>query len=379
MINVFQPTLGEQELAAVAEVFNSSWLGSGPRTRQFEEAFAAHLGVDPENVLYINSCTAGLFLATELLELGMGDEVVLPSISFVAAANAVASCGATPIFCDVDPHTLNPSLEDVAAAVTDRTRAVVLLHYGGYPGDVARIAEYCRKQGISLVEDAACAVDSRVAGRACGTFGDIATWSFDAMKVLVTGDGGMLYARDRSVADRARRLSYHGLQQANGFTKAQVSHRWWELDVREFARRVIGNDLTAAIGLVQLSRLPEFVTKRRQVTEYYRRELVGMPALRLPPPLPAGHRTSYYFFWIQMDAAIRDKVAADLYRNDIYTTFRYPPLHRVPAYGSTSVLPGSDQSAEETLCLPLHQGLDQADIHHVVTQLRKSLEANANH
>lgn len=223
MINVFQPSLGEEELAAVSEVFAGNWLGHGPRTRRFEAEFADHLGVPAENVLFINSATAGLFLATELLALGPGDDVVLPSMSFVAAGNAVAATGARPVFCDVDPRTLNPTADDIERALTPQTKAVLVLHYGGYPGDIERIAALCHDRGITLVEDAACAVASDVDGTRAGTFGDLAMWSFDSMKVLVTGDGGMLYVRDPELARTARTLAYHGLEQASGFAAAKVS------------------------------------------------------------------------------------------------------------------------------------------------------------
>ncbi len=377
MINVFEPSLGEAELAAVGEVFATGWLGHGPRTRRFEEAFAAHLGVPAGSTIMINSCTAGLFLAVELLDLGPGDEVVLPSISFVAAANAIAASGATAVFCDVDPRTLNPTVQHIAACVTERTRAVLALHYGGYPGDIAGIAAYCRERGVPLIEDAACAVASRADGQACGTFGDLAVWSFDAMKVLVTGDGGMLYVRDPALAETARQLAYHGLAQPNGLANARVTQRWWELDVRHFARRVIGNDVTAAIGLVQLDRLPSFVARRREVTKWYDRELADLPGVLLPPPLPEPHESSHYFYWLQLPADQRDEIAADLLADDVYTTFRYPPLHRVPAYGSRATLPHTDHAADTTLCLPLHQSLDEADLRHVVTALRKAVEARA--
>lgn len=375
MINVFQPSLGAEELAAVEEVFSSNWLGHGPRTERFEAEFAAHLGAEPEQVIFINSCTAGLFLATELLELGPGDDVVLPSVSFVAAANAIAATGARPVFCDVDPYTLNPTAAHVEEVLTPRTKAVLVLHFGGHPGDIAAIAATCRRRGVTLIEDAACAVASTADGTACGTFGDIATWSFDAMKVLVTGDGGAFYARDPELARKARQLAYHGLEQSSGFSSAKVSHRWWELNVQSFGRRIIGNDLTAAIGSVQLRRLPEFVARRREIAESYDRLLGDNAAVRLPPHLPAGHTGSYYFYWVQLDPAIRDRVAADLLARDIYTTFRYPPLHRVPAYrGHTRDLPGTDAAADATLLLPIHQGLDDAEVETVADELRKAVE-----
>ncbi|GAB3959138.1 DegT/DnrJ/EryC1/StrS family aminotransferase [Streptomyces sparsus] len=378
MINVFQPSLGAEEAAAVAEVFESNWLGHGPRTQAFEAEFATHLGVDAEQVLFINSCTAGLFLATELLGLGPDDDVVLPSASFVAAGNAVAATGARTVFCDVDPRTLNPTAEQVRAALTPRTRAVLVLHYGGHPGDIAAIAELCREEGVTLIEDAACAVASSVDGTACGTFGDIAVWSFDAMKVLVTGDGGALYVRDPELARAARRLAYHGLEQSSGFKAAKVSHRWWELDVREFGRRIIGNDITAAVGSVQLRRLPEFVARRREIAQTYDRLLADTDGIRLPPALPAGHTGSYYFYWVQLDAAIRDRVAADLLDRGVYTTFRYPPLHKVAAYRADAAhLPGTEHSADTTLLLPIHQGLDDTEVRTVADELRKAVEHRA--
>ncbi|MEU9031021.1 DegT/DnrJ/EryC1/StrS family aminotransferase [Streptomyces sp. NPDC048383] len=381
MINLFQPQVGAEELEAVAGVFRDRWLGHGPRTKAFEAAFAEHLGVAAEHVVFINSATSGLFLATEALDLRDGDEVVLPSLSFLAAANAILGTGGRPVFCDVDPRTLNPTLEDIETVLTERTRAVVVLHYGGYPGDIVRIAARCHELGITLIEDAACSVDSRVDGRAVGTFGDLAMWSFDAMKVLVTGDGGMIYVKDAEQAARIRRLAYHGLAQSSGFGHAKVSSRWWEMDIPEPGRRVIGNDLTAAIGSVQLRRLPDMVTRRKEIVDLYDRELVSLDGVLTPPPLPAGHASTYYFYWVQMDPAIRDAVAGDLLADDIYTTFRYAPLHKVPAYapveGPVPGLPGSDWASDRTLCLPLHPGLSDADVLTVVASFRKAVAARS--
>ncbi|MFF5860142.1 DegT/DnrJ/EryC1/StrS family aminotransferase [Streptomyces sp. NPDC012751] len=377
MIHLFQPQTGELELAAVAEVFADQWLGHGPRTKAFETEFATHLGVDPAHTIFLNSGTAGLFLALECLDLAEGDEVVLPSLSFLAAANAVVAAGARPVFCDVDPRTLNPTARHIEAALTARTKAVIVLHYGGYPGDIEAIAALCRDRGVPLVEDAACSVDSRVDGRAVGTFGDLAMWSFDAMKVLVTGDGGMLWVRDPERAARARRLAYHGLAQSSGFGHARVSHRWWELEVPEVGRRVIGNDLTAAIGRVQLGRLPGFTARRRAIVELYDRELAGAEGMLTPPPPPAGHESTHYFYWVQFADGIRDDIASELLAADIYTTFRYAPLHKVPAYRSAdqAPLPASDHAAARTLCLPLHPGLTDDDVRTVAATLRKAVAA----
>jgi len=376
MIDLFQPQLGGKELAALAETIESKWIGHGPRAKEFEARFAEHVGVAPDHVLFLASGTAGVFLAIELLDLAPGDEVVLPSAFFVAAANAILARGARPVFCDVDPRTINPRLSDIENAVTPRTKAVVILHYGGYPGQVREIAAFCREAGITLIEDSACSVASKVDGRSCGTFGDLAAWSFDAMKVLTTGDGGMLYVRDPEQVDRARRLAYHGLGRLSGLDGAKVSDaRWWRQDVKEPGRRVIGNDLTAAIGLVQLARLDEFLAHRRAVVAQYDSELAGADGILVPPSLPEGHETSYYFYWVQLDETIRDRVANELYSAGIYTTFRYEPLHLFPLYGFEGSLPDTERLADRTLLLPLHAGLTEDDVHTVAASLRKAVES----
>ncbi|MQS06137.1 DegT/DnrJ/EryC1/StrS family aminotransferase [Streptomyces alkaliphilus] len=390
VINVVQPALGERELAAVREVFESNWVGRGARTTAFEAAFARHLGVGSEHVTATNSCTSATFMAMELLGLGPGEEVVLPTVSFVAVGNAIAACGARPVFCDVDEATLNPTVADVEAVLTERTRAVVILHYGGRPGAVAEIAELCRDRGVQLIEDAALAVASTVDGRACGTFGDMGLWSFDHAKIVVTVDGGMLYVRDPELAARAPEVAYLGLKRPasgssgpstsfhSGFDQALRSNsRWWDYDVASFSRRSTTNDVLSAIGTVQLSRLEEFVDRRREIARAYDEGLAGVAGLRLPPPLPVGHTTSHFMYWVQFENGVRDRVARDLYERSIYTTFRYPLMHRVGAYGSNAVLPRAEAAAERTLLLPIHQSLSDADVDRVITEVRDCVAARS--
>lgn len=378
MINVFQPSLGEEELDAVREVFATGWVGRGRRAEEFEAAFAAHLGVGREHVTSVNSCTEATFIAMSLAGVGPGTEVVIPSVSFVGAANAIAAHGARPVFCDVDPRTLNPTAGDVARAFGPSTRAVLLLHYGGHPGEAAEIARLCAERDVLLIEDAANAIASTVDGRACGTLGDFGVWSFDHGKIAVAVDGGMLYARDPELVRRASRLAYFGLVEPTGHQRAARSaSRWWEIEVESFSRRSVLNDVLAAIGTVQLRRLPEFLARRAEVVARYDAGLAGVSGLVLPPPAPPGHRTSHYFYWVQLDPRVRDDVAEDLYRAGVYTTFRYPPLHHVPLYGSDAVLPGADLAAARTLNLPLHQSLSDDDVDLVVRELKASLARRA--
>ncbi|MGP4029191.1 DegT/DnrJ/EryC1/StrS family aminotransferase [Actinomadura sp. 3N407] len=378
MINVTQPSVGAEELAAIGEVFDSKWLGYGPRTQKFEEQFARHLGVPAEHVLFLNSATSGLFLAVELLGIGPGDEVVLPSNGFVANANSVVDAGARPVFCDIDEFGLNPRLEDVAAAITPRTKAVMILHYGGYPGEVEKIAALCAERGIALIEDAAVSVASTVHDRACGTLGDFGVWSFDARKVITTGDGGMLYTRDPEVARRARRLAYHGLEDRSSFTTAAKSpHLWWSFQIEDVGRRLIGNDMTAAMGLVQLGRLVEFVDRRRAIAARYDRAFADTPDVRVPPPLPQGHVSTHYFYWVQFDGTdTRNEVSESLLDKGIYTSYRYYPLHRVRRYGATdALLPKTDAVSDRSLLLPAHQALLDEEVDMVAQEVIKVVES----
>lgn len=374
MINVSQPTLGAEELAAVKEVFESNWIGKGARVDAFEAAFAEHIGVLPENVATLSSCTEALFLSMKLLGIGAGDDVVLPTLSFVAQANAIAAHGARPVFCDVDPRTQNPTLADVKAAITPATKAVMVLHFGGHPGEVQQIAEFCRERGIFLIEDSANSVASSVDGQACGTFGDIGAWSFDYAKMVVAVDGGMIYARDPKLIERARKIAFFGLEQESNSSQAERhANRWWDIEVSSFGRRTIMNDVHAAVGHVQLGKLPSFVEHRRSITERYNALLADVPGVLVPPPLPPGHENSYYFYWVQLPEGIRDQVAKELYARGVYTTYRYTPLHQVQAYGADVSLPKAEWAAECTLNLPIHQALTESDVDTVVEALRDAM------
>lgn len=362
MIQVFQPSLGADELAAVARVFHSNWIGKGPKVNEFEAAWAKHIGVDAANVVSVNSCTEGLFTAVQLLGIGPGDEVIIPTIHFVGAAQAVLSVGARPVFCDVDSRTLNTTVEDFDIRRTEKTRAVILNHYGGVPcDDIEVFQQWCQDLDIYLIEDAACAPASTFGGQAAGTFGDIGCWSLDAMKIISTGDGGMMYIRDSELADKARKQLYLGTSTVSGLSSDKP--RWWEFEVEiEGARRSVMNDMAAAVGLEQLKKLPQFIERRYEICCRYHqlKEWVDVA-----PDKPMGSPT--YFYWIQTPR--RDELAAYLKAADIYTTFRYYPLHW--AYKTGDSLPNAEKAARETLLLPLHQGLTDSDVEFVCGRVRE--------
>jgi aminotransferase len=370
MINVFQPALGAEELDAVRKVFESNWPGKGKVTDQFETEFARHLGTDRELVRSANSCTEGLFLAMALLGIGPGDEVILPSISFVGAANAIMASGAQPVFCDVDRASLNCTAAAIESCISGRTKAVLILHYGGVPCDMEATCELLTRRRLLLIEDNACSVASSFCGKVCGSFGDISVWSFDSMKALVTGDGGMIWCRTPELATQAEQLLYLGIGNQSGFANSAET-RWWEFEVTHCGRRGILNDLASAIGIEQLKKLPRFLARRKQIHEFYDKELASLSWLTCPPRIRDGSISSYYMYWIQARSDLRDRLATHLRQDGVYTTFRYFPLHQVSFYGAEKTLPNAERAAEETLCLPIHPSLSDNDLEHIVTSMRQ--------
>ena len=364
MIRLFQPTLGPEELAAIAEVFADDWLGPGPRVKALEAAFGAYVAAEPEHMIAVTSCTEGLFQAVAALELGPADEVILPTVSFVGAAHAIRATGAGLRLIDVDPVTLNPRPEHVEKALTPRTKAILLLHFGGRLDWIAEIAGLARSRGVALIEDAACALGGRRNGEAYGTFGDIGVWSFDAMKLLVTGSGGMIRVRDDALRERiSQGVLLGGVRTGLEGAENGVAH-WWEVDPPGAGRLAVMNDLEAAIGLVQLARINGFLDRRRHIVHAYDSALAGVPWLALPPPATA--ESAAYFYWVQTPAGVRDKLAHHLRERDIYTSFRYWPLHRTKLYADSGSYPGADRAADSTLLLPMHQNLSDADVDQIV-------------
>lgn len=370
MINVFQPSLGEEEIAAIRQVFKENWPGRGLRAEHFEQAFADYLDTAAAHMISITSCTEGLFYAIKALNLHEGDEVILPSCGFIGMANAVMENHCKPVFCDVDPRTLNPTAEMIEAEITKRTGAIMILHYGGVPPDMPALVDLADRRGLWLVEDCAISEATRYDGKACGTFGHIGVWSFDAMKSISTGDGGMLWFRNYEHIRNAKVELYLGMTDQSGYITSPNRPRWWEFDMIMPGRRSLMNDLTACIGIEQLKKLPAATIRRRSIHDKYNHELVGLDWLKMPPPFASKVESSYAFYWIQCGR--RDELANYLKKNGVYTTFRYWPLHQIPIYGHRGKpLPGTGQAAQQTLLLPLHQGLSDADVGQVIELVRK--------
>lgn len=378
MINVFQPSLGEEELVAVSEVFKSNWLAKGKKVEEFESKFAAYQGVLPTQMVSTTCATEGLFSILEILNLSPEDEVIMPSIGFVATASATFNVGAKAVFCDVDPRTLNSSVEDIKAVMTDKTKVVLINHYGGYPAEIDKIADFCKENKLILIEDAACAIGSSVNGKKVGTFGDFAVWSFDSMKILVTADGGMIYCKDEEMAKKMREHLYLGLMEGakSGLEKSKsTKDRWWEYEISQYGRRAIMNDVTASIGLVQLSKLEDVLKRRDQVAQMYTDGLGSVPGITVIPAVKTGDVMTNYLYWIQLEK--RDELARYLIKKNIYTTFRYWPLHKVTKYhhDQNVALPNSEKVTNITLNIPCHQSLSDADVEYIIASIKEFVKS----
>lgn len=364
-IQVFQPTLGDDELQAVAETMRSNWIGPGPQVKQFRQLWADHIKVAAEQVVPTTSATEGLFSALKCLGLKPGDEVILPAISFVGAANAVAACGAWPVFCDVNRRTLNPEAEHILPHVRQNTKAIILLHYGGVPAamdDIYTAIHERRGLWPRLVEDCAIAPFSTYKGRPCGTWGDVGVWSFDSMKTISAGDGGMVYFDDEQMVELFGKEINFGLDVPSGY--ASQSDTWWQFTASRYGRKATMNDLTASILLVQYEKAKHYyLPRRRAIWRKYRERLSGLEWLTLPPEPGKRTQSSYSFYWVQLEK--RDELARYLRQHDVYTTFRYWPLNLLTVYGTQPICPNAEWAAQHTLLLPLHQGLSDGDVDRV--------------
>ena len=361
MINVYQPSLGQEELDRISEVFESNWIGKGQLVTDFEEKFAEHIRVNKGHLLSTNCCTEGLFSSMHLLDIKPDDEVIIPTISFVGAANSVCANGSKLVLCDVDRRSLNVRAEDIEKVLTEKTRAVLLLHYGGIPCEMDDIMALVEEKHIKIIEDCAAGACSFYKGKALGTFGDMGMWSFDAMKILVCGDGAMLHFKDLEIREKAEKWLYFGLETKSGYENS-VAQKWWEFDISSFGHRAIMNNVNAAMALEQLKKLPMFMKKRKHVHEFYEQELAKYKWIERPLPIPDDWETSYYFYHIQVTNGKRDELAAYLRQNGIYTTYRYYPIHRVKGYGVTGDFPNADYATNNTLCLPIHQSISDDDL-----------------
>jgi dTDP-4-amino-4,6-dideoxygalactose transaminase len=365
-IPVMIPYLDEREAEAARDAVLSGWVAQGPRVARFEKEFAARIGAG--HGVALSSCTTALHLALVACGIGPGDEVVVPSFSFIATSNAVRYVGARPVFADVDLETGNLTPETVEPVLTPATRAVLLVHQGGMPADVDAFTALCERHELFLVQDAACAVGSTYRGAPTGADAQLAAWSFHPRKLLTTGEGGMLTLDRTDWAERVRRLREHGMNISAADRHASKGPVFESYLETGFNYRM--TDIQAAVGLVQLEKLDAMVQRRRELAARYHELLESVPGVRAVRD-PAYGQSNFQSFWVLLDASFpvgRDALLGLLAAAGISARRGIMATHLEPAYADEPhvPLPVTEQLAGNSLILPLFHTLTEAQQEHIV-------------
>ena len=345
------------------DCLQSTWISSaGKYLDRFEEAFAKVAGT--KHAITCSNGTVALHLALLALGVKPGDEVIVPTLTFVACPNSVTYCGARPVLVDVDPGIWSIDASKIEAQITAKTRGIIAVHLRGHPADMDAIMEIARRRGLFVIEDAAQAHGAQVRGKPVGSIGDIGTFSFFGNKIMTTGEGGMITTNDDGAAERIRLLKNQGMT---------AERRYWHPVVGYNYRLT---NVQAAIGLAQVERLPEAVLRHQQVAAWYQEELTGLQGLSWQQ-----HREWARHIWWQFVVVIDEKFAADrdavlekLQRSGIDARRLYYPMHQVPIYKDNAgnrEYPVADYLAARGVCLPTWSGLKREDVHYVCEQLRK--------
>lgn len=376
-VQIAQPCMGEEEWQACRESILSGWVTQGPKVAAFQERFAARHGV--AHAVACSNCTTGLHMVLAAMDIGPGDEVLVPSFTWVATANAVCYTGATPVFVDVDRVTYNLDPADLAGKLTDRTRALIAVHLFGLCADVDAVRDALgdRAGDVDIIEDAACASGATCRGRSAGTLGRAAAFSFHPRKSITTGEGGMVTTSDDALAERINRLRNHGAsvseEQRHHGPKPYLLPEFDELG---FNYRM--TDLQASVGLVQLEKLDGFIEERRRWAAWYDEQLAGIDWLKTPS-VPEGFGHAWQSYVTYVDESIsprpRNAIMEALQAAGISTR---PGTHAVHLLGyyrerfglAEDDLPGARDCDRRTMAIPLHNRMTEDDFAHVVATLR---------
>jgi perosamine synthetase len=369
------PSLGEEEWQAIREPLLSGWLTQGPRVAEFEKIFA-----DRHNVKYalaVTSCTTGLHLALAALGVGPGDEVIVPAFTWIATANVVLYTGATPIFCDVDTHTFNIKVEDIAAKITPKTKAIILVHLFGLCADIDAIRKIVPPQ-VKILEDAACAAGASYKNRSAGSLGDIAAFSFHPRKSITTGEGGMVTTNNNDLARLAETMRNHGAE-----IPEEVRHHsakpYLLPDFKMLGFNYRMTDLQAAVGIVQLKKLDRFIQERQAWADYYIENLKNINWLRpqATPDYCTQHAWQAFVCYVNPEKAplLRNQIMDILQQKGIATRPGTHTIHTLSFYKNKynihpNDFPGSLACDQNTMAIPLHNKMTKEDYDYIIEALK---------
>lgn len=373
----FDLVLGDEEKQAVLGVMESNWLTAGPKIAEFELAFSATLDGEAQSVA-VSSATAALHLSLLALGVGPGDEVIVPSLTFVACANAIRYVGATPVFADVTSELdWNVSPADVEVKITPRTRAIMVVHFAGYACDMDQFVALAQKHNLLLIEDCSHAPMGTWNGKALGTFGDTGCFSFFSNKNMTTGEGGMVISRNPQLIERFRMLRSHGITAS---TYQRFKGHAYGYDVAELGYNYRLDEIRAAIGIEQLRKLPVFNAQRKERVERYRRLLAEkLPQVRVPF-VGRSIDSSYHIFPVLLPGVdeVRNNTLRGMAERGIQCSMHYRPIHMFSSYeGAAANVPVTDRIAPSILTLPLFPSLSDAQMDLVVEGLQACLEGGS--
>ena len=372
-----RPAIGEEELAAVADAMRSGWLSCGPRVKEFESHFARFVGA--RHAVAVNSCTAALHLSLLASGIGPGDEVVTTPLTFCATANAVLHTGATPVFADIDVLSMNIDPAAVEAAITPKTRAILPVHFGGRPAPMREMRRLARARGLALIDDAAHCVDATIGGDRIGTLADFTCFSFYATKNLSTGEGGMITTASREQADWLRVACLQGMSKDAWARYSPSASRMYEVVMA--GHKCNMTDIQAAIGLVQLRRLPELQARRDAIWRRYDEAFADLPVTRSATPAP-GTTHALHLYTLLVDEHLagysRDGLREALRDRGIGTSVHFTALHLFPFYAdrlrlTRGMFPNAEFVSDRTLSLPFTPALSDNEVDLVIEAVRDLL------
>lgn len=373
------PEIGEAEIAEVVLALRSGWVTSGPRAKKFEVDFAAYLGGGLEAIA-VNSATAGLHLGLEALGIGPGDEVITTTHTFTATAEIIRYLGADPVFVDVDANTLCIDINDVARAITPRTKAIIPVHFAGRSADMTRLLGLAKLHGLKVMEDAAHALPTTCEGALIGTLAsDVTVFSFYANKTITTGEGGMVVTRNSEIAKRARVMRLHGINR-DAFERFTSKVPSWYYEIVAPGFKYNMTDIAASLGIHQLKKANAFQQKRARIAKIYDDALVGLPII-LPPHAAQGDMHAWHLYVMQLAAeapVARDVFIERLFEQGIGCSVHYIPLHLQPywrdRYGlRPEMFPVSQRIYERSVSLPIYTRMTEADAIRVVEAVKRAI------
>lgn len=372
-IPLFDVSFDEAEVQAVSETVASGWISMGRNVRELEKEMGRRLG--GLEAVAVSSCTAALHLAMVISNLVPGDEVILPSITFVATANAVRYVGATPVFADI-VDLANPTLDpkDIRSKLTDRTRAVIPVHYAGFPCRMDGVLSLAKECGLKVIEDAAHAIDVPWKDGKLGALGDLGCFSLFANKVITSGEGGFIVTRDSEAAERLRLLRSHGM---TTLSWDRAKGHATSYDVVDLGYNYRMDDIRGALALAQFTKLDRILKRRAELRRLYCERLADVSGI-IVPFAGSGDSSANYILPIVLkdgDVSRREAVREELKKAGIQTSVHYPAIHRFEIYRSGSVLPVSEAYADREITLPFYDNLTTQQVDHVVERLRAALEA----